>query len=854
MTKKEKTFIKALAILLAGGVVCSFASHAANADEPSPLPVVGTEYIDGTNPVYDGQYGPPGDPEPTQGTGNQLHPSRLSVALDYQACSVVADLGDNQLVQRIELCDTGVDNKGNAANLNAENLEIYRSHDNRTFEKVPRGTFRQYAGTNGVFDVVELSGLRFPARYIKVHSTYAGTQYDFASDLNRMVRVFGYNPGPRVRLPFGLLKWGANQIQVSTRHFEELPRMDCEMQLVSLRDGKRVMKSKKTVRWPEPGKRPLWSDVPVQIPECEPGLYRLTVQRMGPLGGPALWTTHREIRVVKAIKDILPLVGNADADRAEPQDAVGAAPGNCLLSRPGPSQPALDEWLVDRANSQWPLWRRTGPDAKLIFSLKDGGSYAIYAGLCGSPDGLSVTAGTKTLVPISTSGKQAGFVHETYLGILDPAQVSELTLRLKQASLDAGIAWIKILCLTPRQQRLVRGEEDLSLGRKLIYVTDGFSQFGALTERPQFGVPELLNTCVRVVEGSHGLVERFDYCPGSSSVIFAYPAKVGELVGKRGKYATNYDRFVEANVLALIEKGIAPLKVVADGNKKQEVQTYAAWRVNSYYDAPFADFLNSEFWRENRQLSIVDYTGKQQSLLSYAYPEVRNYHGALLREMLDYNVGGIHLEFMRQPPFMGFDEPLLKSYAEKYSQSPLDPQFKDWEKWHRHRAEVMTGFVRQVRAMLDEEGKKRGQCFGLSARIPAQNYFRMGLDPKQWIKEGLIDMLAPGSNDLPNHPMPLEPFLEMAKGTACRIYSSFSPEQGDGRDNLPEDDAKGDYSATRDSGTDEDYRRNFVIREFRKGALGVYMFNNQGADWTWYRNLERWDEFQNPRRLGRVEP
>ena len=850
-------FFKSSAILLLNVITWMSTCHACNLAEPSAIPVVGVEYINGMNPVYDGQYGPPGDPDPTSGTGNQpICFSRLGIVLDYEGCSVVADLGDNYLVQRIELCDTGRDNHGSAANLNADNLELYRSYDNVTFEKVPKGAFRQYAGANGVFDVIELSGLSFQARYIKVHSTYTGTNYDFVSDLSRIVRVFGYNPGPRIRLPLGLVQWGANQIQVNASHFESLPSLDCEIQLVCLHDGKRVTQSQDTVRLLNFKKSAAWQNVTVNVPQCEPGLYRLIVKRLAPSGDQPLWTDRREIRVVKAIKDILPLADNTDTKRSVTAAAVAeTVPGNCLLARPSPSQPAVAGWLVDGADSQWPLWRgRAGADSKLKFPIKASGSYAIYVGLRGPAGGLSVTAGTNTLVPISAGGKQAEFINETYLGILDPAQTEELILRPNGASANAGIAWIKMLCLTPRQQRLARGEEDFALVRKMIYVTDGYSMWGDTTKRPKFGVPELLKSCVDVVAGSDGLVERFDYCPGSSSVIFAYPAKVGELVGKRGKYAVNWDRFVEENVLALIQQGIAPLKVVADANKKQGVQTYAAFRMNSYYDAPFADFFNSDFWREHLPMRIANYKGsKRFAGLSYAYPEVRNYHVAILREMLNYNVDGIHLEFMRGAPFMGFDAPLIASYKEKYSQSPLDPQFKDWAKWQQHRADVMTGFIRQVRTMLDEEGKKRGRRFGLSARIPCQNYLRIGLDPRRWIKEGLLDVLAPGSNELPNPPITLQPFIEMARGTPCRIYSSLSPEWGDGRDPSPEDDARGDYSATIDSGTDEDYRRNFVAREFRKGALGMYMFNNQGADWRWYRNLERWDEFQNPRRLGMIK-
>ncbi|MFN0196909.1 MAG: hypothetical protein ACKVT0_09185, partial [Planctomycetaceae bacterium] len=115
-------------------------------DELVQLPVIGAELIDGGLLIGS----PPGDSTPTQGSGHALRPNATEIGFDYLGRSVVADLGQLQWVQRIEVCSTN-DTKGKVQNLNEETLELYQSVDNITFERVTGYQYHAHAAAENDF-------------------------------------------------------------------------------------------------------------------------------------------------------------------------------------------------------------------------------------------------------------------------------------------------------------------------------------------------------------------------------------------------------------------------------------------------------------------------------------------------------------------------------------------------------------------------------------------------------------------------------------------------------------------------------------------------------------------------------
>jgi hypothetical protein len=114
-------------------------------------------------------------------------------------------------------------------------------------------------------------------------------------------------------------------------------------------------------------------------------------------------------------------------------------------------------------------------------------------------------------------------------------------------------------------------------------------------------------------------------------------------------------------------------------------------------------------------------------------------------------------------------------------------------------------------------------------------------------------MLAAGVNGLGYPYAPADEFVQMAKGTPCKIYGSTSPEGAGYRDPSPEDDKTGFRLYPKSTSASLNMRRRRYLEYFRRGAQGMYLFNDGGSYLGEFNHLERWGEFEDP--MGfHVEP
>lgn len=146
------------------------------------------------------------------------------------------------------------------------------------------------------------------------------------------------------------------------------------------------------------------------------------------------------------------------------------------------------------------------------------------------------------------------------------------------------------------------------------------------------------------------------------------------------------------------------------------------------------------------------------------------------------------------------------------------------------RAEVMTGFVRSVRAMLDQAGQRKGRRLGLSARVDWREYRRWGCDVERWMKEGLLDYLVVAQHSLGGYEFDLTPFVEMARGTDCALL--FGEEAStSGHDRTPEEDkaiAEGRMKPPQGEHLSLQQYCDRARKWYAMGAAGIHIFN----DWN----------------------
>jgi hypothetical protein len=170
--------------------------------------------------------------------------------------------------------------------------------------------------------------------------------------------------------------------------------------------------------------------------------------------------------------------------------------------------------------------------------------------------------------------------------------------------------------------------------------------------------------------------------------------------------------------------------------------------------------------------------------MSWAVPEVRKHLIDVLREGVGFGADGAHLVFCRGVPAVLYEKPFLEIFQKKYGEDPRklgeesDPRIK--QAW----AEVVTTFMRELRATLDEEQKRRGDSkdLALSAMIFGNEYDNMlyGLDVRRWVAEGLINDIFTYRWDIGARKRVEDPkfYLEICRPKGVGYYIGLTPEPG----------------------------------------------------------------------------
>jgi len=123
--------------------------------------------------------------------------------------------------------------------------------------------------------------------------------------------------------------------------------------------------------------------------------------------------------------------------------------------------------------------------------------------------------------------------------------------------------------------------------------------------------------------------------------------------------------------------------------------------------------------------------------LSYAYPEVQAHILSLISEIASYEPDGICLTFIRGVPLVLYEPIMVKGFRKKHGVDPRTLDELD-ARWLAYQAEVITPFMRNVKALLKPHQR-------LSAILPGNELDckRWGLDVASWVKEGIVDDLFP---------------------------------------------------------------------------------------------------------------
>ena len=221
-------------------------------------------------------------------------------------------------------------------------------------------------------------------------------------------------------------------------------------------------------------------------------------------------------------------------------------------------------------------------------------------------------------------------------------------------------------------------------------------------------------------------------------------------------------------------------------------------RMNDMHDAPWkGSHFHSRFYTEHPeyQLSYPSTRGWSGTALNYEHAAVREHHLTLIRELAqDYDVEVLELDFLRFTRYVPSDGDLARKAA------------------------TMTGFVREVRAIL----RGTGRAIAFIPRVAATPAaaLELGFDVAAWAREGLVDGVTVGHFLSTGWNMAVEQFRERI-GSETGLYVCTDA-SADRRDGLP----------TRLLPVDADLLRGFAAAYLASGADGIALFNFFALDPT----------------------
>ncbi|MEO6035564.1 MAG: family 10 glycosylhydrolase [Verrucomicrobiota bacterium] len=173
--------------------------------------------------------------------------------------------------------------------------------------------------------------------------------------------------------------------------------------------------------------------------------------------------------------------------------------------------------------------------------------------------------------------------------------------------------------------------------------------------------------------------------------------------------------------------------------------------------------LQSEFSKKHPEYRWRKRDGKiYHSQLSFAFPEVRQYKLALLKELLRYDLDGFFFDWIRTGDVRdnpqtdsdgvadsGYEAPLLSEFQSRFGFDPREIPNSD-DRWVRTRAEPQTIFMRAARTLIHSTGRNlpvaalvghpwhyRGEQNKIDGNLRG-----LLLDVKAWSREGLIDSVV----------------------------------------------------------------------------------------------------------------
>ena len=222
----------------------------------------------------------------------------------------------------------------------------------------------------------------------------------------------------------------------------------------------------------------------------------------------------------------------------------------------------------------------------------------------------------------------------------------------------------------------------------------------------------------------------------------------------------------------LIEQGRDNLQLIIDFCRAHDKEVFWSLRMNDIHDN-WHPSLGPRFKKEHPELLMFQPgdIGRQRASADWPEPhmlatavdydraEIRDRQFAIIEDVCRrYDVDGIELDFLRKPYLF---RPTIEG-------RPCDQECRD----------LFTSFIRRVRDMTEDVGRKRDRPLLVACRVPSRVECcrTIGIDIARWMADDLIDVLI-SSLECDPYTGPLGEMVELGHRHGAPVYAGVSDSQ-----------------------------------------------------------------------------
>lgn len=401
---------------------------------------------------------------------------------------------------------------------------------------------------------------------------------------------------------------------------------------------------------------------------------------------------------------------------------------------------------ADFSGTALSIYGSTNPEP-IALDLPERGPHAIYLGLATTSGGFTMGGnGLKAKLSDEPVFKRLGN-HLPLLAdrraVIEDCYVTAANLtgqRLEIAplhGLPANLCYVRVVPLSEAELAEALAPSDQ---RSAIATFDGHSWIWPF--RPV--------TAAQLAEEFRGF-ETSDFGKWWFQVVGAdvvnYPSEAGTYPGQGTvDHPTEVYAAYTESLETLFAAGVNPLQLARDEARKQGAEFHVILRPGGWVGSmPYEETFNSRFYYEHPEWRCLDKDGTPTFYLSYAIPEVRAQVLRIIKETLDCQPDGVGFTFNRGMPMMLWEDAFCERFQAMHGADAKTVDDDD-PRIHATRADIMTGFMREVRALLDEtaraQGRKEPYQISLGTFSTEADNRRWGIDLENWIDAGLVNDIA----------------------------------------------------------------------------------------------------------------